>query len=940
MDPVPGREAELARLESVCRSSLSGAGQLALLTGEAGIGKTFLAQAVVAAATDLGMTVVRGWCIDDPGAPTLWPWRRVGRDLVDLRPALDVVASPDPDGSARFHLVDAVGAVLQRAAGGSGLLVVLEDLHWADSLSLELLRGLLHEIEAMPVLFLGTAREHGLDATAFGRALPALLRAPRTVHISLGGLSPEAVVTWLRSDPETSTWAEHAEALVRRTGGNPFYIRSLTTELPAGPEVDVPAALTSRPSWRAVLLESYRALSERARTAIATAAVLGERLSPTVLASALGRPVQEVSEDLADAVTEGILHFGETGLAFNHALVRQAIVSDLAPAAKALAHAGIALTLESGGDPAMAGPAAIHWSQVEGREAAERCRDLASAVAASHAVAPERGVEMARLSLEAARRLGAPEEELAERLLVVTRFEWSAGMLNEALESSSAGLELAARVGRPDLAADFALVPQGVGSFEIAGVRAEMCRRALGLLPPSEGNRRARLLAMSAVSAADSIGIPHWEAEGATARSPDVLSAEALTVARESGDPQAELETIAARHFVLSYPQSVAERTVLAGRAVALSGAATTTMGRLWGHLWQADLAFQAGDLSGVHQAITAVEQVASRQGSPVARWHALRLRSAVAVLTGQFAEGRQQAGEARSLAERIGDFSMVAMHHAFHVQLGLLRGDPGELLPGTLDVVGGIPVPLVRASLAVIHGLLGDVRSARSAFAALRDVPARMPLGPRWFGTVGQIGLGAVILGDADVARDCHRLLLPCAQWCAGDGGGSPFAYGSNEFLLGRLAQTFGDLPLAAGHFERGVRVDDRIGATPYAAVGRLALAECLQAAEPARALAVVRDAAEQLDRLDLPGPLARAVQLRDGLAGSGGAPAERPGGLTERELEVARLVGQLLTNQQIADRLFLSVRTVESHVRSALGKLGLARRNELARWVQHENV
>lgn len=935
---VPGRQAELARLESACRSSLSGAGQLAMLTGEAGIGKTFLAQAVLATATGLGMTVARGWCMDDPGAPTLWPWRRVGRDLAELNPALEVAGEVDADDSARFHLVDAAGSVLERAAGESGLVVLLEDLHWADSLSLELLRGLLRECETASILFVGTAREHGLDGTALARALPELLRSPNAVHVPLRGLSAEAVATWLRAASDTSAWADHADALVRRTGGNPFYIRTLTTELAAGPEEDVSVALAARPSWRAVLLATYRALPERARTAVATAAVLGERLSPAVLAVALGRPVQEVSEDLAAGVTEGILHFGETGLAFNHALVRDAIVSDLTPADKALAHARIAAALEGSGDPAMAGPAAIHWSKVEGREAAERCRDLASMVASGLALAPDRGLEMARLSLEAARKLGADDEELAERLLVVTRFEWAAGLLNETLDSCSSGFELAVSAGRPELAADFTLVPQGVGAFEVAQLLTAMCRRALALLPPSEGTRHARLLAMSALLAAETAQPRTASDDPPGEASPSALSAKALVIAQDSGDAQAELETIAARHYVLSYPPSITERTELAARAVVLAPQATTTMGALWGHLWQADLAFQLGNVSDVQRSISRVEHVAARRSSPVARWHALRLRSAVAVLTGQFAESKDLAGEARAVAERIGDFSMVGMHHAFHVQLGLLRGDPGELLPTSLEVVQGVPLPLIRASRVLILGLRGDVARARTEFATLRDVPAQMPLGPRWFGTISQIGFGAVILGDTFVARECHRLLLPCAQWCAGDGGGSPFAAGSNEFLLGRLAQAFGDLPLAAGHLERGIAVDDRIGAIPYAALGRLALAECLEAADPVCALALVRDADEEFERLDMPGPLARSARLSDALGASTHGPVQRPGGLTEREIEVARLVGQLLTNQQIADRLFLSVRTVESHVRSALAKLGLTRRAELARWIHDE--
>ncbi len=937
-DPVtnlPGREGELTRIESACGEALAGAGRLALITGEAGIGKSRLAQAAIEHASTLGMASARGWCIADAGAPVLWPWRRAARDLPGLATALGAAADLDVDDGARFRLTDAVACALAAVAVGSGLLIVLEDLHWADSASLDLLRGVLPEINTARVLLVATAREDGLVGTPFGRVLPELLRAPDTVHLPLSGLTPEAVARWLAGDERTSTWVPHADDLVRRTSGNPFYIRSLTTTLAPRSGVDASVAFVERPAWRAVLVAAYQALPGPARRTVATAAVLGERLSPAMLASALGWPVRDVSDHLASAVASGILNFGDTGLAFNHALVRDAIIADLDPADRVQAHAIVAAALEDTRDPLLAGLAAVHWSQVPGPDAAQRCRDVAARAATEQVLAPDRGVELARLAFQSARALGAADEELAERLLVVTRFQWGAGMLKAALESCATGHDLAERAGRPDIMADFALVPQGIGSSDVAQVAGEMCRRALAVLPEAETTRRARLLALCAVSAAEAAqSLPRGEV--AEQFSPNVLSTEALTAARASHDRHAELEAIAARHFVLSYPQAISERSELAARAVTLGTTAATTMGALWGHLWEADLAFQRGDLFGVQQAIAEVDRVAEGRSSPVARWHARRLQSAVRILTGNFGEARDAAREARTNADRIGDVSMIGMHYAFQTQLGYVRGDPAEFPPELMDVLEGAPaIPLVRAAIPLIYGVRGDLERATAEFAPMRDVPARMPLGPRWAGTVGQIALGAVVVADVSVARECYQLLLPCAQWCAGDGGGAPFASGSNERPLGMLAQTFGDLPLAAAHFERAIAVDDRIGATPYAALGRLGLAECLEVADPVRAHALARDAADELARLDMPGPLGKAVALCERLDAVGG-PSDRPGGLTERELEVAQLVGQTLTNRQIAERLVLSVRTVESHVRSTLAKLGLSTRIEIALWVR----
>jgi hypothetical protein len=311
-------------LVAACHEAVAGSGRLVLLTGEAGIGKSRLAQAAADEATALGMAGARGWCLDDPAAPPLWPWRRAARGVAGLGEALDGVQHSGTDDAAPWRLAEAVARLLDEAArsgeAAGGLSVVLEDLHWADRLSLDLLRRLLPEISRSRVLVVATARHDGLDRSAFGRALSELVRAENTVHVPVAGLGVDDVATWLAGDPTTAAWAAHANDLVAWTGGNPFYIKTLTSELPR-PGADVSAALAYRPAWRTVLVSPYRALPNPVRRTIATAAVMGERLAPRLLAEALDRPVQEVSDHLARAVTDGILHFGANGLAFNHALV-------------------------------------------------------------------------------------------------------------------------------------------------------------------------------------------------------------------------------------------------------------------------------------------------------------------------------------------------------------------------------------------------------------------------------------------------------------------------------------------------------------------------------------------------------------------------------------------------------------------------------------------
>lgn len=925
------REKELAVLEGALGQLGPTGGRLIIISGEAGIGKSALARTGLERALARGFDTGIGYGVLDVGAPALWPWVRAGRHLARVRGALQHEHTADLEPAARFRLFEAVSEALAADAAERGLVLLLEDMQWADSLSVLLLRHLSLDLAGMRVLILATSRSTWTEGL-WAATVPELLRSGASL-VPLRGLTSPDVARWMQVS--AGDWTAYAPALARNTGGNPFLIELVTSGTAPVPGPDpLRAMLSDRADLRTLITARVNSLAPEFRGLIEIAAVMAERIQPTLLARIAGSSVEHVSEQLGVAAATGILQFGDRGLTFAHALVRDAIVAAVDPERLAELHTVVARALATDANEGITGVIAEHWRLANDPDAARHCLDYARRAArhAGESLAYEQAAAFATMAVDQARALGGADAVLAELMIQLAEYRAEANQLTEALATLTEASDIAERAGRPDLLARAALVLHGVGSFETHRVILDICDRALAQLATPDPVIESRLLAQQAVCAAEC---------GGGAHAAD-LAATALAKAAAAGDPLAELEAVAARHLAIAVPQTVTERKALALRAVSLSHRVGSPVAALWGHLWTFETALQTGDMATVDVELGEIDQISRRSRSPIARWHHLRLSATRTTLVGDFAAGLAAIAEAQRIAVRMQDLSMMGQYYAYHLQLALLRNDLADLPPEFLTAVNRSPaIPVVRLCVPLLYALRGDHDRSRAAFAEFRRLPEGLPYGPRWAPTLVLTGQAAIMLADKEVAARVYRALRPTAEYCTGDGSGAVFAAGSNALLLADLALTIGDHAAAAEWYATAYQVNTRLGARPFAALAVLGLAEAAaaqvahrDAGARAHDLSTLRRdtarAAEEFRRLGMLGSLAQAEAALSMLSKG----ADKAGCLSRREKEVTALVARALSNRDIALQLHLSERTVESHVSHILTKLSLRTRTELTAW------
>jgi DNA-binding CsgD family transcriptional regulator/tetratricopeptide (TPR) repeat protein len=957
---IVGRDAEMALLRAALDDARAGRGRLVLLSGEPGIGKSTLALALVQQAAADGLRVSVARAPETAGVPAYWIWMETLRG--DLRsPDAGPIASPnpvlarilpqlagggpgavvDPSGESeveRFRLADAITSTLLGSARDACRVAVLDDLHAADASSLAVLAHLATRLDSGALLVVATHRDAPDEVTSALQDVVARVSRERcTTRIALSGLDVAGVqhqlAVILGHDVDVAT----AARVYARTGGNPFFTaevgRLLAVQTTAGA---ADAQATVPPRIRDVITWRLHRLPASTRALLETAALIGHELPVDLLAAASSMPAASVLATLEPAVSAAIIGPGASParVRFTHALVAETIAASLPLNRTAALHQRIAAAIESrratGLDewlPALA----LHWSQTAPTEHASRRTVETARGAAEQAearLAHGDAVPFWSMALDAAGRAGCDAGVCAELHLGLGRSLFRSGDVAGAIEESTLAAREARSAARPDLEAAAALVVEGVTDPRWATQLVALAEQALQRLDDRELAMRARLHAQ--------IGQLNHHTPAATAEREREETARAVELAESSGDPHALQAALRAKQQVLSGPDGVDGRLQNAARMIQLGRSSGDAWAELWGRLWSVDALLQLGRLGEAEAELAELEPVVARVAWPVARWHQLRAHAGILQARGRFDDALRIAREALAQISGAGLTEAEVMHAAFLEAHADLVGDVDgeeEARRRLREWAMTVPGAAIWAILALVRA--GQQEEARTLYARLPPADAYQP--PPYARTVAlRVRLLAAIRLKM---RDDVVLLLqrfePYAGLHVAFGSGAFLTFGSGRLYTGMAAAFLGDLDRAVADITGAVDDNARCGAVGMSVVARQELAEVLVRRNAGTDLDAARRHAtavlHEAQRLGM-GPCAeRASALLAGLPRR----RLRSDALTPRELEVARLVAEGLTNRQVAVRLHISERTVENHLDHIFTKLGVASRSQVAAWV-----
>ena len=975
-----GRQREMAELNAALDCAMAGHGRLVMLAGEPGIGKTRIAQELAGLAEQRGARVLWGWCYEQEGAPPYWPWvqpvrsyisatepdrlrAEMGPGAADIAEVIPEVRGKLPDlepppaldpNQARFRLFDSFATLFKNAAESQPLMLVLDDLHWADKPSLLLLEFLARQISESSLLIVGTYRDAEVspDHPLFG-TLAQLSRDQSFRRQVLTGLPPADVGEFILTTSGANASQELIETLYADTEGNPFFMNEVIRLLVDRGELGNASvgggapALAVPQSVLEVIGQRLNRLSKECNDLLTTAAVIGRQFDFNLLgilsegATEL-ELVELVEEALQAQIIQGLPEAGDR-YQFSHALVQQTLLERLSTRRRVRLHAKVGEALET------------LYGEYGGDHAAELAYHFAEA---EPVAGPDKLVKYTTLAGERALEAFAHEDALRhfQRGLIAKGLDEEGSMPVPDAEAAALlfglGRAQAVTLGRQQLDVAFATLNRAFDFYaetndvthavRIAGysvqilvghrVAGELVARALRLAPhhsPEAGRLLSRY------------GLVVGLEEGDYPSAKEAFDS-ALATAQTTADAALEMRTLAnfttVDYWHLQWTDTIAKGS----RLIEQARLAADQLSEVSTRFWVGIALLNSGESSEAQrhaaEMLSTAESLRSRYWLATALWLNERASSY---------EGNWQAAKEfneRGLLASPSDTRLLGTRMLMEYETGDDIQGHGylERLVEALRLVQPGPkydyasvALLISAVARIAHG--GDqLHIAESSAATVLSADSATPLISRF----ARIGLSfvAVLRGDVEAAKEQYASL--------GLAAGS-ILFIAIDRVLGLLAQTMGDLDQAVIHFEDALAFCRKAGYRPELAWTCHDYAEMLLARgngrtplqdDRSKALSLLEDALAVSTELGMRPLRERVTALQERAESAPVVSPAYPDGLTQREVEVLRLVAAGKTDREIAEELVISTRTVTTHVGNILNKVAAANRTEAASYA-HTN-
>ena len=838
-----GRQREMGDLKAALEDALSGRGRLVTLAGEPGIGKTRTAQELATYAVLRQAQVLWGRCYEGQGVPPYWPWVQTIRsyvrkhdpeqlrsemgagaadiaeivpDVKEQLPDLEPAPALDPE-AARFRLVDSITSFLKGASTSKPLVLVLDDLHWADESSLLLLQFLARELTGSRLLVIGTYRDVELSRRhPLAELLGDLTRERLFQRIPLGGLTQSDVRRFIELTSGMEPPRGLTETVYAETEGNPLFVTEVVRLLVQEGEL-TPERIKKEKSWTVRIPESVREvigrrlnrLSERCNETLTIAAVIGREFEL--------RQLQPLIEDLSEDRVLEILEEAQTARVieempqamgryqFTHALIQETLADELSLTRRIRLHARIAEALEklygaASETPGHAAELAHHFSEAREVLGTERLVKY-SLVAGQRALASyawEEALTHFQRVLDAA---GTDEidADAGAALFGIGRAQSALAHIEDAILSYTKAFDYYLETNHVEKAVAIATSPLPIAAGRLSGA-LELCNRALELVDKTSLEAGRLFSNQSQV-----LGLHHGDYE----RSREALE-NALAIARQHGAKSVEMRTLGMASYVDLYHLRSSDALEKSALVEGLARDVDDPLSQAAAHYAASVLQTLAGDpesaLQHAQAAVSPAERLRDRAW--LARTH---FASAVAYYaTGDWGLAREYNDRAKAVLPYAPAFYIAAMLEYLvgnfkggEVYLnrlvdGMNRVPPGPNLEHTCAAVAASEVALIT----------GDTRWSRAALDAVAPVLGSRNVTPL-LSAFTRIGLAILVARqeDASAASELYAALESFPR---------DWLFRSVPRVMRLLAHTIGKLDDAAAHFEESLGFCRKAGYRP----------------------------------------------------------------------------------------------------------------------------